>query len=705
VDEAASERRIEELERRLSDAAQTIRALIDGEVDSLLQPDSSTPLLLQAAQERLTANERLLEDSQAVAHLGSWMSPAEPGGPIVWSVECARLFGLPHAPAPTIEAFMATVHPDDVTAVVAASERAAAAGTPCETEHRIVRPSGEVRWVASRTVTQGTIRFGDGPPRTGEDAQGRSFQALGIIQDITERRIADEAQSRLASLVSSSDDAIISRGTDGIIQTWNRGAERLMLYSAAEAIGMPISNLYIGRQVAELGRLRALIDGGGFVDQFEMAARRKDGSEVEVSVRSSVLTDSHGVVRGASIIARDISERRKAEAALRRSEEQLRQSQKMDAIGSLAGGVAHDFNNILSVILSYSTLLIEDLRPGDPTRLDLEEIHKAGIRASALTKQLLSFSRQQMLAPVVLDLNEVISGLEKMLNRLLREDIQLTFLADPRAGKVVADQGQIEQVVMNLVVNARDAMPRGGSVTIETSSVVIDEAYAAQYAGMVAGPYVSLIVSDTGCGMDAATKARIFEPFFTTKGEHKGTGLGLATVYGIVQQSGGHIWVYSEPAKGSAFKVYLPRTERRLESRAPPGERLSSLEGAETILLVEDEEQVRVIVRTILRKHGYHVLEAQNGGEAFLLCEQFGGRIDLLLTDVVMPRMSGSQVAERLVKVRPDLRVLFMSGYAADTIVHHGVLDAGLAFLQKPIMPVDLLRRVRDVLDARDGRK
>jgi CheY-like chemotaxis protein len=341
----------------------------------------------------------------------------------------------------------------------------------------------------------------------------------------------------------------------------------------------------------------------------------------------------------------------------------------------------------------------EQLDASDPLRNEAGEIRKAADRAASLTRQLLAFSRQQVLAPKVLDLNAVVTNMDKLLHRLLGEDIALCTMLEPRLGHVKADPGQVEQVIMNLAVNARDAMPRGGKLTIETSNVELDENYARDHASVKPGAYAMIAVSDTGSGMPEKVKARIFEPFFTTKEVGKGTGLGLSTVYGIVKQSGGYIWVYSEVGRGSCFKVYLPRVDAPAEpsSVAPlhPTPR-----GTETVLLVEDEDGVRALVRHVLHKYGYNVLETRNGGEALLMCERHNGKIDLLLTDVVLEQMSGRELAERLQKLRPEMKVLYVSGYADDAIVHHGVLTAGMAFLQKPFTTEALARKVRTILDA-----
>jgi two-component system, cell cycle sensor histidine kinase and response regulator CckA len=427
---------------------------------------------------------------------------------------------------------------------------------------------------------------------------------------------------------------------------------------------------------------------GGVARPWEKEYLRKDGSRIPVMVGVATLEGGQNIS-----VALDLSERKRLEA-------QLRQAQKMEAIGSLASGIAHDFNNLLSVVLSCTTFALEDLKPDDPMKADLDEVKRAGERAVELTGQLLAFSRKQMLQPRVLDLNQVALGMEKMMRRLLGESVELALLTAHKLGKVYADPGQIEQVLMNLVVNARDAMADGGKVSIETVNAELDAAYAAQHLGVTPGPHVMLAVTDTGTGMDPAIQARIFEPFFTTKERGKGTGLGLSTVFGIIKQSGGHIWVYSEPGKGTTFKVYFPRTDMSATESASEPPPPATLRGSETILLVEDEDQVRAVARTILRRQGYNVLEAQNGGEAFLICEKYTAKIHLLLTDVVMPRMSGRELVERLASMRPEMRVLYVSGYTENSIVHHGVLDAGVAFLQKPIAPLALARKVREVLDS-----
>ncbi|HEY0986326.1 MAG TPA: ATP-binding protein [Kofleriaceae bacterium] len=476
-----------------------------------------------------------------------------------------------------------------------------------------------------------------------------------------------------------------------VLVDFNQATFKLSRGRIASHIGEPAHEFLAGNPGVIDDLHRCLDTGETFQREMDWTMRTTG------EVRRMIVTFAAAPPDMVIVHGEDVTDRQKLE-------QQLRQAQKMEAVGRLAGGVAHDFNNILSVILSYSEMHLETMRSGDPFRDDLEEIHRASQRAVTLTRQLLAFSRQQILQPQILDLNATLRGLESMLRRILGEDVELSLLLTDQPRGVAADPGQIEQVIMNLVVNARDAMPTGGKLTIETVNVDLDDDFAAAHVNVKPGPHLMLAVTDTGIGMDEATRAQIFEPFFTTKTPDKGTGLGLATVFGIIHQSGGTIWVYSEPGRGATFKIYLPRAKRRSDTSKIPVLSASQVGGSETILLVEDDETVRVLARSILRRNGYNVLEAQNGGEAFLVCEQFPATIHLLLTDVVMPRMSGRQIAERLAPVRKGMKVLYMSGYTNDAVMLHGVLDSGAAFLQKPITPEVLLRKVRAVLDNADSR-
>ena len=393
---------------------------------------------------------------------------------------------------------------------------------------------------------------------------------------------------------------------------------------------------------------------------------------------------------------RDVTARKEAERALRDTEAQLRHAQKMEAVGTLAGGVAHDFNNVLSVILSYTGFLKDALDPADPMRVDVDEIGKAAERAASLTRQLLAFSRKQAFVPRVIDPNEVVRGLDPMLRRLVASDVEITMVPGAGVGAIVADKGQLEQLVMNLVVNARDATPKGGRVRVETASAVVRDAEMAPCPGMAPGEYVVIEVNDSGSGMTPEARARIFEPFFTTKELGKGTGLGLSVVYGIVAQSGGFISVDTAPGKGSTFRVYFPRTSKtpREPSDPPPSSRTG---GTETILLVEDDAQVRVAVATTLRRAGYHVIESANAGEALLASEQSVTRIDLMVTDVLMPRMTGHELAARLSGTRPEMRVLYMSGHVPDAILERP--DVSSSIIEKPMTAGALLGKVREIID------
>jgi len=433
---------------------------------------------------------------------------------------------------------------------------------------------------------------------------------------------------------------------------------------------------------------------------FETVHYRKDGTffPVEVSSQGTIIDGKPNLVS----IVRDITARKRAETERVKLEEQLRGAQRMEAIGLLAGGVAHDFNNLLSVILCCTEFAMERVRGDDCAREELIEVKKAGERAVALTRQLLAFSRKQVLQLAVLSLNQIAAGVEKMLHRILGEDIDYVQVLAPNLDTIRADPGQIEQVLMNLVVNARDAMPDGGKLIIETRNVDLDEEYAARHVATKPGPYVQLAITDRGCGMDKEMQARIFEPFFTTKEKGKGTGLGLSTVYGIVKQSGGNIWVYSEPGRGTTFKIYLPRDLS--SSKRVTGSRLAAVPtpstGTETIVVAEDEEAMRNIAKRILGEAGYTVLTAATASDALLTCEAHQGKVHLLLTDVVMPQMSGRVLAERLVLARPGIKVIYMSGYADDAILHHGTLAPGTHFIGKPFSAADLTRKVREVLDS-----
>jgi len=544
------------------------------------------------------------------------------------------------------------------------------------------------------------------------DDRGVPNAWIGVNRDITARRRAEEklAENRallaaadselrrtnetLSALVRAAPIAIVAVDMDERVTIWNTAAERLFGWTAIEVIGktMPFAN---ARDSAEYGRVRDRVLSGHAMSGIETRRQRKDGSFVDVLLSSAPFYDKPEQVYGAVALYLDLSE-------YRRLEEQLRQSQKMEAVGQLAGGVAHDFNNLLTVIKAYSGMIADQLEDETPIKADIGEIQRAAGRAASLTQQLLAFSRKQILQPRILDVNAITREIEPMVRRLIGDDIRVVLHLCDTLGRVKSDRGQIEQVLMNLVVNARDAMPSGGTLTVETANVELDEAYCGRHPVVAPGPYVMITVSDTGIGMDEATRVRIFEPFFTTKPAGKGTGLGLSTVYGIVKQSSGYVWVYSERDMGTTFKIYLPRLDAEEISALTAEHRgVAALNGSEIVLLVEDEPSVRSLARRILERNGYTVLEAPDGRDALRLADQYKQPIQLLLTDMMMPELSGPDVWAALKKKRPELRVLFMSGYTNEDMVRRGLLNAGSAFLQKPFTAADLAKAARTALDAR----
>jgi PAS domain S-box-containing protein len=501
-----------------------------------------------------------------------------------------------------------------------------------------------------------------------------------------------EYRSKLASIIDSSEDAILSKDLNGIITSWNRGAEHMYGYAPEEIIGKHISLLTPSDRPDEISEILKKIAKGESTEHYESVRLTKDGRHLNVSISVSPLHDAAGEIVGASAIVRDIT-------AQKRAQGQLRQSQKMEAIGRLAGGVAHDFNNILAIINACTEFLRDRIDPAAEPFLYVENIKKATDRGRSLTKQLLAFSRTSVIQHTVLDLNERLRDISKLLRPLLGDDVEILIVPKSPSAVVEADPGQLDQIVVNLAVNARDAMPRGGKFILETTAVRFDETFAEQHQAMPAGKYVLLAVSDTGTGMDEATRSRVFEPFFTTKEVGKGTGLGLATVYGIVKQSAGHIMVYSEPGHGTTFRIYLPSADHKIGLTSKPEVETASPKREGTILLVEDDDIMRGLTRQLLQEHGYTVFEANDGKSALQWIQSHPGPIDLLLTDVVMRRMSGPELVEQLKASHPTLRVVFMSGYTGELIAEREVLKRGITLLEKPFTRTALLNTIHKTLE------
>ena len=522
-----------------------------------------------------------------------------------------------------------------------------------------------------------------------------AITGLSLSPGAVRRRRAEsalrEANASLQSVIQSSPLAMYTLDATGTVRSWNPAAEALYGWRAEEVIGHALPT--VTHDLDDYLRLRERVLGGEALRGVEVTRRKKNGTPVTLSLSVAPLYDASGQVTGMLSLAADLTD-------VRQLEVQYRQAQKMDAVGRLAGGIAHDFNNLLTAILGTTGLLLEDLGPESRARLDIQEIEKAAKRAAGLTRQLLVFSRQQVLETRVVDLNALVGNLQRMLDRLIGEDVQLRTALAADVWPVRADPGQLEQAIVNLVVNARDAMPQGGQLTLETANVELDPRYVETHPPTQPGSYVLLAVSDTGVGMDSATRARIFEPFFTTKEPGRGTGLGLATVYGMVKQSGGYIWVYSEPGHGTTFKVYLPRVAGTPEMAESSPSAVVSARGSETVLLVEDQEDLLRLAQRVLELRGYTVLTARNGDEALEVLAQYSNPIHILVTDVVMPGINGRELARQVTARRPEVKVLFVSGYTGEAVHQRGLLEPGVAFLQKPFTADVLARKVRDVLGS-----
>jgi two-component system, cell cycle sensor histidine kinase and response regulator CckA len=643
----------------------------------------------KCAEQALRQSEERLRQAVRVSNLGIFDHDHLTDA-VYWSPEERAIHGWEVERAPTLAEFVAMLHPEDRERIVAAIHRAhdPAGDGMFDVEQRIIRPDGEVRWLVTRSQT---IFDGEGDGR-------HPVRTVGAVLDATEWKRVEE---RLAEAQEIGGFGSFEVDIPAWVGHCSPALCRILHFETDEPFRdfRAFLRQYVhadDRERTDKARAKLLEEGGS--DEIEFRYLRPDGRERILHMRRRALRTVAGRMTRLVGTIQDVTE-------LKRLEEQFRQAQKMEAVGQLAGGVAHDFNNLLTVINGLSELALNQLRPDEPSRELIAEVLKAGERAAAVTRQLLAFSRKQVLQPKILDVSVLLGELSKLLLRLIGEDIGLRLDTAPALGLVKVDPGQFEQAVINLAVNARDAMPGGGRLTIETRNADLDEGYVRQNPDARVGRYVLVSVSDTGHGMDAATRARMFEPFFTTKGPGRGTGLGLAMVYGFVKQSGGHIEVDSEVGSGTTFTVYLPRAEGTVPAGSSCEHFAALPRGTETILLVEDQDAVRCFARYVLLAGGYTVLEAGDGEEALRVARQRQGPIHLLVTDVVMPRMSGRQLADVLARERPEMRVLFVSGHADEAITRCGLPAGAGAFLQKPFGPASLARKAREVLDTdRAGR-
>ncbi len=649
---------------------------------------------LKRIEKEQKKQQYFLQKAQEIGSIGTWELDIKKNE-LLWTDENYRIFGLPIGSKLTYETFLNCIHPED-REYVDTEWKAAFDKKPYDIEHRLL-VDGETKWVREKAE----LEF---------DEKDECIRGIGFTQDITKRKLAEE--KLLKNLRRWRQAEAVGR-----IGTWEFDIASGRIWGSISAFsiyGIPFDPSKNKGQLLPLDRVEAcildrerihaaLVDllekNKPYQHDYEILTEDKGEARI-ISSRAERIDDEHGnpvLVLGT---IQDITARIQAEEEKSLLEEQLHQAMKMEAIGRLAGGVAHDFNNVLCAITGNANLVLEDLSTADPLREKIEEITKAADRATDLTRQLLAFSRKQVIEPKVIDLGQLVENLHSMLARLISEDIILRTVPRKHPGRVRVDPVQIEQIVLNLAINARDAMPDGGEMLIETADVMLDEDYCKHHAKATPGAYVMLGVSDTGCGMSDEVREKIFEPFFTTKQLGQGTGLGLATVFGIVEQNGGMIDVQSEPGKGTSFKVYFPLLLDKAETLThPDAAKPGPIGGNEIILVVEDEEMVRTLAVKLLQRRGYKVLAGSSGADAIAVAAQHDGPIDLLLTDVIMPHMNGRELAKKFAELRPGIKVLYTSGYSQDVIAHQGVLDEDLQFIEKPYSPDSLAARVREVLD------